>query len=761
MTLGWGLPVMLWGALAVSIPILIHFLNRRRYVVRSFAAMAFLRQAYAQRRKRLRMENLLLLLLRCLVVLLAALAMALPFVPQDSLFSIVTGGRTDLVLVVDRSGSMGRLIGPDTTLDDRVLERVRNQISQLEAERGDTVTLVTPGGGDLLPGPIGASPSAALEILDSGLPAPTGTADMVAALRLIKERVRTVYRGRLEIEVYSDLQEASWREKLGGLFAEILEDGGGSVRVLDVVGDAAPVTNVGVEALSAENALLIKGDVVSFVGVLRNHGDVAVRGLTATFRLELPAPSKPIVRKVTDIEIPPRGTVDLPLRLRMDKAGPQHLELTLEGDQLPFDDQRSLAFEVRDGIDVLLVDGQAGANPLDGATAFLDMALDPTADGDDLGIVRFSTHVLDVRSFEEAGRDLYRYEAIVLANVDLVSEQTASLLEDVVRSGTPLLIFTGDRVDPDMATERLGRLLPMRIGAVRGDPKGTGEQDYVTLVLDDPPAPQLELFADPRLAVLLQVPVLAWNELTPWESVPVEPSATSNEVEEQRSIDGDTEAEVLAWFADSLGQVTPAIVQASRGLGRVVLFATSADDSWSLLPRQPATWLPLVHELMSALTAQDSALTNLPVGQSPTLIVDGKPESARLLSPSGAIENIGRPEVSSHGRRSLLSLDSTPLREAGAWSLEIEFADPTQPQRSLALAALPDAMEGDLRRLDGASLDQVLQGVDYSLGEQVDEGEDSEGAGGGDGSLFRALLWSLLAFAVGEVLLSRFMGGSR
>lgn len=765
MNLGWGSPIMLWGALAVAIPILIHLLNRRRYVVRPFAAMAFLQQAFARRRKRLRMENLLLLLLRCLVVLLAALAMALPFVPPDSLLSLVTGGRRDLVIVVDRSGSMGRLVAPDTTLDDRVLERVRHQISRMAGERGDTVTLITPGGGDLLPGPIGASPDAALEVLDAGLPEPIGTADMVAAVRLVKDRVRAVQRGALDIEVFTDLQESSWRESLGSLFAEVLEDGGGSVRVIDVVGDAAPVDNVGVEVLLAENPLLIKGDVVSFVGVLRNHGDVAVRGLTATFRLQTPIPDKSLVRKVTDIEIPPRSTTDVTLRLRMDEEGPHHLELTLEGDRLPFDDSRALAFEVRDGVDVLLVDGQASANPLDGATAFLALALDPTLEGDDLGFARFRNTVVDVRAFEEAGRDLYRHDAIVLANVDVVTERTATLLEEVVRSGTPLLVFTGDRVDPDMAVERLRNLLPMRIGPVRGDPGGTGEQDYVTLVLDDPPAPQLSLFADPRLAVLLQVPVLAWNELTPWDTPDAIDSASSeagDDVDgEQDAAGGDTEAEVLAWFADSLGETVPAIVQATRGLGRVVLFATSADDSWSLLPRQPATWLPLIHELMSAVTSQDPAVTNLPVGQSPALVVDGQPERARLLSPSGAIEDIGRPESIVRGRRSLLSLESTPLREAGAWGLEIEFADPTQPRQTIALAALPDASEGDLRRIDGASLDRVLKGVDYALGEQVEESDAPDDPGGGDGSLFRTLLWGLLICAVGEALLSRFMGGSR
>jgi len=90
---------MLWGAALVALPILIHLLNRRRYVVVPFAAMSFLLAAFKSRRRRLRMENLLLLLLRCLLVLLAALAMALPFVPEDSPLAALSGGRRELVLI--------------------------------------------------------------------------------------------------------------------------------------------------------------------------------------------------------------------------------------------------------------------------------------------------------------------------------------------------------------------------------------------------------------------------------------------------------------------------------------------------------------------------------------------------------------------------------------------------------------------------------------------------------------------------------------
>lgn len=736
--IGFGTPLLLWGAALVAVPILIHLLNRRRYVVKPFAAMAFLQQAWAKRRRRMRMENLLLLLLRCLVVLLAALAMALPFVSSDSPLAALSGGRRDLVLVVDRSGSTDLALDASSRVSDRAVELVRRRLGRLSDERGDAVTILTPGATELLAAPLGAPPTVALAALDDGLPAPGGVADLVAALRVIGDRVRPATTGRLDVEILTDLQEVSVSAALGPVFAEIQEQGETTLKIVDLLGAGSPVaSNLGVESLAADRGLLLAGETTSFSAVIRNHGDDVRRAVRGHFELD-----GEVVRRVEGLEVPPRGVTGVALPLRIDEPGAHHLRFELEGDELPFDDARSLAFETREAIDVLLVDGRHGADRRESATGFLELALAPElelASGDDLGLQRYRTQVMDTRRFEEAGRELWDWDAIVLADVGGLTELAVENLTRVVETGTPLLVFTGEGVRPRFYAEQLSELLPCVIGPMQGDPSGGGEMDYVTLALPDPPPASLELFADPRLAVLLQVPVLAWSALTP-----------------------DDDAEVLASFVDALGHVVPAVVAGQHGLGRVVVVGTSADDSWSLLPRHPATWLPFVHELIGALAARDPALVNVPVGQAPSLIVSGKPVRARLEN-GGVVQDLGSPEVEALGERSRLSLAATPLDTAGPWTLDLEFADPAREPLAVALAALPDAREGDLRRVDAATLTQRLAGVEFVLEEAAEQVDDEDGSAldGGDGSLFRALLWALLALALGESVLARFMGGAR
>ena len=61
------------GVVAVLLPILIHLLNKRKFRVVDWAAMDFLLDADKKNRRRIRLENLILLLLRCLAVLLIGL----------------------------------------------------------------------------------------------------------------------------------------------------------------------------------------------------------------------------------------------------------------------------------------------------------------------------------------------------------------------------------------------------------------------------------------------------------------------------------------------------------------------------------------------------------------------------------------------------------------------------------------------------------------------------------------------------------------
>src|SRR6478752_7828244 len=101
---------------AAAVPIIIHLLNRRRYRIVDWAAMRFLLAAQRQNVRRLRLEQWLLLAVRCaiLVLLAVALAAVTPWaesiwqrlMPRGGVAAPVVSGRTHKVLILDGTLSM-------------------------------------------------------------------------------------------------------------------------------------------------------------------------------------------------------------------------------------------------------------------------------------------------------------------------------------------------------------------------------------------------------------------------------------------------------------------------------------------------------------------------------------------------------------------------------------------------------------------------------------------------------------------------------
>ena len=124
---------------AVSIPIIIHLLNRRRFRIVEWAAMRFLLTAQRKNARRMRLEQILLLVARCLIVLLTILAMAsvTPWAeavwrwinPSGGKDFRVGSARTHRVIVVDGSMSMGTKLGEGTCFD-RVYRPLRVRTHQ-------------------------------------------------------------------------------------------------------------------------------------------------------------------------------------------------------------------------------------------------------------------------------------------------------------------------------------------------------------------------------------------------------------------------------------------------------------------------------------------------------------------------------------------------------------------------------------------------------------------------------------------------------
>lgn len=101
-------PLFLVGALAVSAPILFHLIRRTTRERTPFSSLMFLQATAPRLTRRSRLEHILLLLLRCAVISLLALAFARPFLNRDAPQEPAGGPIKRVAVLLDTSASMQR-----------------------------------------------------------------------------------------------------------------------------------------------------------------------------------------------------------------------------------------------------------------------------------------------------------------------------------------------------------------------------------------------------------------------------------------------------------------------------------------------------------------------------------------------------------------------------------------------------------------------------------------------------------------------------
>ena len=207
------------GLGAVSIPIVIHLLSRRRYRVVDWAAMRFLLAAQKQNIRKMRLEQFILLAVRTTLMLLLVLAMvsAMPwaealwqrFFPASAALASVSSQRTHKILVIDASLSMALKRGEKTCFE------------LAKARAGELIELSPSGDGFsvvLLSAPpqriVGETAEDPRRVADEvrGLRVTHGNADLAATLNTVEDILRrspAKFEAR-EVVFITDLQRATW-----------------------------------------------------------------------------------------------------------------------------------------------------------------------------------------------------------------------------------------------------------------------------------------------------------------------------------------------------------------------------------------------------------------------------------------------------------------------------------------------------------------------------------------------------------------------
>lgn len=615
-----------------TIPIIIHLLQRRRFRVVPWAAMEFLLLSQKQNRRRLQLEYLLLLLVRVLILVLFALALARPAIQTSTLPTFAGGTRTHAVIVLDNSCSMGARTG-DATLFERA-KQVAADIVTKQLKQGDSVSLILASDR-----PTAAIAEPTYDLAQSAAqirraPLSDFGTDFHKTARLCADLLRRVKNPNREIYFITDNQRVGW---VNGAMGQRVNGARSTLTHLPIdsltqrywreLSRLARLNLVPLSAPSTDNVVVERVDIVR--GIVSTRAPARLR---ARIRNLSPRTLSNVMvtlsvngksAESTRVNLPPNGTATAQFAHLFSRAGAQGGAVRVTADDaLPRDDAAYFAVRAVDRARVLCVNGQPNSDPAKDEVFYLITALSPPAESAQEEKAVIAPEVAQTSSLRNY--NLNDYDTVILANVSRLSDEDRDALRQYAQNGGGVLVFLGGAVDARYYNQTLYQngqgLLPTPLTDVRAS---RTESDFVTLDADSINHPALQLFKDAADVEIQSGRFYRYFVLRLASFV----STPRTQNPEAR-----TPSRVLCRFSDS----SPALVEKSVGLGKVVVCASTADAEWNNLPYKPA-YLPLLHELIAYLRQGAEGRRNVSIGEPllRSLSVRDAGRTARVVAPDG------------------------------------------------------------------------------------------------------------------------------
>lgn len=598
-----------WAALALAaIPIIIHILNRRKLRKMEWAAMEFLLAALKKTRRRLRLEHLVLLILRTLMMILLALFLARPML-SDTEYSWLAGAfkSEEKVFVLDDSLSMN-LNEADGTTFRKGREALARELERLGSggSRDSALILRPSRPRAAIRGTFEDEESVRKLLQSVRLLQPTSTRmDLSATIDNLAELSSTsdtgISRPR-SLSIITDLCATDWTNGSGGAndslkkaLGRLAEAQENPPRIIIYDVGSEDRTNLAITGVSIEGGRPTVGIPAEIHLDIKNNSSESVRNLRAQLTFgplsgKRTTSSTAMAQPISVIEGASSAKATITSTFR--SAGRYWVEAQLMGvkDPLPEDNIYTFVIDVVDTIEVLLVNGEPSSEPWEGETDFLANALSPGAES--------SFGILPVVVTEDnlPPGSLERYNAVFLANTYSLPEEFRRNLGRFVSGGGTLLIFPGDQADPAVYSRELGNAEGGEAGPWNGLlPAEFGKRDTESQAGGWKLRPD---FTHPYFRLL-------------------EGDATKHYLEQVLfekfwSLKKAPGKDPVASFSDP--DKSPAIVEKLFGKGRSILFATAADDEWHNWPSN-ATFPILLRQIMDTIGKERGRPPEIMAGQ--------------------------------------------------------------------------------------------------------------------------------------------------
>ena len=664
--------LLAFGAAAFAVPLLIHLLHRGRSTTVDWGAMHLLLGTKSSNSRRIQWQQILLLLLRCMIPILLALAMSRPLIPTWQ----STGGQfaVSLALILDDSTSMFAKVAEKQGQGQGQGNTTRFSQACLAASRilrglpSGSVGSVFLGGAtpEQLPSQNPDELANQLERLATRK-APSGALNLPASMQDAGKWLADSPHSRRQIIVISDMQSNEWtrEQRIAGVeVGDWLSQQAVApeLALLHLGADRSNKTtdNLFVDSIRVNASLTAMDKETPIATAISNTGDTDCDSISFV----LLDNDFEIDRQLVSVSANSKSTILSRWTPKM--AGDHVLKAQiLRDDDLMADNSLSVVSHAFEPIGVVLIDGDRKALAMQSETDFMKLALSPFAVSQRDRRDTFATTVIGPDELNE--KVLEGCRVLCLCNVANLTPPQLATVHAFVMKGNGLLTFLGDRVDteayhawPTVNADgiRLGLIGKREPANGAANPEDNSKVEKTSAHLN---VRKTDFFPIRELSKASQGTLgkieFKYRHLLELESKCQEPPFG---------------ASVAVEFED--GQ--PWIIESNLGQGRCLWISTAIDDDDSNLPTK-SVFVPLVQRLVAYAAQLQSTKGNMAVGATWTIQSD-RNAKLTLAKPDGTLDSI---ETNDVGR-----VDLPSMRLLGNFIARPVVAPEKQQQNEVSIA---------------------------------------------------------------------------
>jgi hypothetical protein len=401
---------------AVSIPLIIHFLSKRRIKTIEFSSLKFLEQMQKSRMRWLKIKELILLILRMAVIGLIVLAFARPTLRG---FAGSSRASSSAVIIIDRSASMDAE-GETGTLFEEAKRLASRLIDSFES--GDQITIIAyPGQGEPeVIGPLNAGNRIKEKIASIDISYQAGNIGQA----LVRARDILAHSPDLnhEIYIFSDMQDANFRDLPGELFTR---EAWKNIHLFTIPPKPTGGENIAISDVLVPAQLLVPGEDFDIETELTNYSKGSLENVLVGVVVDNERKAQ------TTISLPPNQPTRLRFNLKLDLPGDHGGYVEIDHDSFEPDNKRYFSLHIPEKIKLLAV-GQGSSDPV-------KLALDRPEAGQISFVGIDATGLLR--------EDLSKYNVILLNDIPSLDASRESAISGFVAGGGGLFVILGKSAD--------------------------------------------------------------------------------------------------------------------------------------------------------------------------------------------------------------------------------------------------------------------------------------------------------------------------